>query len=92
MSPSDSPDHPGSILYHSKSSEVPYIFHKPVNGQELFFAVSFSKPVLEVLRGHWIKLIHAGLNSDFSGFQWKNFSTIQRLEIGRQKNVSTVYF
>ena len=24
MSSSDSPDHPGSILYHSKSSEVPY--------------------------------------------------------------------
>ena len=24
MSPSDSPDHPGSILYHSESSEVPY--------------------------------------------------------------------
>ena len=37
MSPSDSPDHPGSILYHSKSSEVPYLFHKPVTGQELFF-------------------------------------------------------
>ena len=24
MSPSDSPDHPGSILYRSESSEVPY--------------------------------------------------------------------
>ena len=24
MSPSKSPDHPGSILYHSESSEVPY--------------------------------------------------------------------
>jgi len=24
MSPSDFPDHPGSILYHSESSEVPY--------------------------------------------------------------------
>ena len=35
MSPSDSPDHPGSMLYHSKSSEVLYST-KPVTGQELF--------------------------------------------------------
>ena len=34
---------PGSILYHSESSEV----HKPVTGQELIFAVSYSKPALE---------------------------------------------
>ena len=45
MSPSDSPDHPGSILYDLESSEVPY-FHKPITGQELFFAVSYSKPAL----------------------------------------------
>ena len=42
MSPSDSPDHPESILYHSESSEVPYVFHKPVTDQELFFAVSLE--------------------------------------------------
>ena len=34
MSPSDSLDHPGSILYHSESLEV--LFHKTVTGQELF--------------------------------------------------------
>ena len=28
MSPSDSPDHPGPILYHSESSEVPYSTNK----------------------------------------------------------------
>ena len=49
MSPSDFPDHPGSIFYHSKSSEVP-IFHKSVTGQELFFAVSYSKPALPYLK------------------------------------------
>ena len=60
MSPSDSPDHPGSILYRSESSEVPYsrtatavlaLFYKPVTGQELFFAVSYSKPALVSLSG-----------------------------------------
>ena len=49
-SQSDSPDHPGSISYHSESSEVPYVFHKPVTGQELFFAVCYSKPAL---REYW---------------------------------------
>ena len=38
MSPSDSSDHPGSISYHSKSSDV--------IGKELFFAVSYRKPAL----------------------------------------------
>ena len=47
MSPSDSPDNPGSILYPSGPSEVPY-FHKPVTGQELFLAVSYSKPALVI--------------------------------------------
>ena len=48
MSPGDSPDLPGAILYHSESSEVP-LFYKPVTDQELFFAVSYSKPALERL-------------------------------------------
>ena len=39
MSPSDFPDHPGSILYRSESSQVP-LFYKTVTGQEPFFAVS----------------------------------------------------
>ena len=41
MNPSDSPDHPASILYHSESS-----VHKPVTSQEPFFAVSYSKSAL----------------------------------------------
>ena len=47
MSPSDSPDHAGSILHHSFF--IGPLFHKPVTiitGQELFFAVSYSKPAL----------------------------------------------
>ena len=51
MSPSDSPDHPGSILYHLESSDVP-LFHKPVTGQDFFFAVSYSKLALvEIFNG-----------------------------------------
>ena len=46
--PSDSPDHPGSILYYSKSSDIPYSQDKPVTGQAPFFAVSYSKPALEI--------------------------------------------
>ena len=46
MSPSDSLDHPGSILYHSAGIFRGPLFHKPVTGQELFFAVSYSKPAL----------------------------------------------
>ena len=43
MSSSDSPDHLGSILYRSESSEVPYFTNQY---QELFFAVTYSKPAL----------------------------------------------
>ena len=44
MSPSDSPDHPGSIfLYHSESSEVPIPQTSDWSGT-FFFAVSYSKP------------------------------------------------
>ena len=42
MSPSDSLDHPGSILYHLEFSET----YKPVTRQELFFTVSYSKSAL----------------------------------------------
>ena len=35
MSPTDFPDHPGSISYNWESSEVP-LFHKPVTGQDFF--------------------------------------------------------
>ena len=45
MSPSESLDHPRSISYHSEYSEGPK-FHKPVTGQKLFFAVTYSKPAL----------------------------------------------
>ena len=44
MSPSDSPDQTGSILYHSKSSEVPY---STSNWSGTFVVVSYSKPALE---------------------------------------------
>ena len=51
MSPSDFPGHLGSILYYSESPEASErspiaLFHKPVTGQELVFAVSYSKPAL----------------------------------------------
>ena len=46
MSPSDSPDHPGSILYHSESSEVP--IPQTSNWSGTFFAVPYSKPALVV--------------------------------------------
>ena len=59
MSPSDSPDHPGSILYHSESSEV----HKPVTGQELFFAVSYTKPALIM---NVLNFMHTYRTSDLS--------------------------
>ena len=42
MSLSYSHDHLGSVWYHSESSEGPY-FSKPVTGQELFLAVSYSR-------------------------------------------------
>jgi hypothetical protein len=42
MSSSDSPDHPGLIF---KIFRGP-LFHKPVTGQELFFAVSYSELAL----------------------------------------------
>ena len=45
MSPSDSPDHLGSILYCSESSKVPYSAQTS-NWPETFFAVSYSKPAL----------------------------------------------
>ena len=48
MSPSDSPDHPGSILYRLESLEAPP-FHKSVTSQELFFSVSYNKPALNNL-------------------------------------------
>ena len=48
MSPSYSPDHLGSILYRSKSSEVPYSTNQYMVRN--FFAVSYSKPALELLR------------------------------------------
>ena len=47
MPPSDSPDHPGSILYRSESSEVPPI-PQTSNWPGTFFAVSYSKPALEI--------------------------------------------
>ena len=46
MNPSDSPDHPGSILYHSESSEVPYSTNCSWSGT--FFAVPYSKPALKM--------------------------------------------
>ena len=49
MSPSYSHDHLGSVWYHSEPSEGPYgLFSKPVTGQELFFAVTYSKLALAV--------------------------------------------
>ena len=42
MSPSDSPNHPFSILYHSESSNLP----QTSNWSGTFFAVSYSKPAL----------------------------------------------
>ena len=45
MSLSYSHDHLGSVWYHSEPSEGP-LFPKPVTGQELFLAVSYSKPAL----------------------------------------------
>ena len=52
MSPSDSADLPGSILYHSESSEVPIPLTS--NWPGTFFAVSYSKPALPTLI--WPKL------------------------------------
>ena len=46
MSSSDSLDYPGSILYRSESSEVPYSTNQYLTGQRLSFAVSYSKPAL----------------------------------------------
>ena len=46
MSPSDSPDHPGLILYLPFRIFRGPLFHKLVTGQEPFFAVSYSKPAL----------------------------------------------
>ena len=46
MSPSDSPNHAGSILYHSGTSEVPYSRTQPLYRSGTFFAVSYSKPAL----------------------------------------------
>ena len=43
MSPSDFPDDPGSILYHSESS-----FYKQLIGQELFFVTSYNKLALHL--------------------------------------------
>ena len=40
--------HIQSVWNHSGPSEVPYSA-KPVTGQELFFAVSYSKPALIIL-------------------------------------------
>ena len=37
------------MWYHSEPSEGRPLFPKPVTGQELFFAVSYSKPALEAL-------------------------------------------
>ena len=48
MSPSDSPDNPGSILYPSGPSEVPYSANKSLV-RNFFFAVSYSKPALAVV-------------------------------------------
>ena len=45
MSLSYSHDHLGSVWYHSEPSEGPNS-PKPVTGQELFFAISYSKPAL----------------------------------------------
>ena len=44
MSPSDSLDHPGPILYHSEPPEPPEVPYS--TNQELFFAVSYSKLAL----------------------------------------------
>ena len=38
--------HLESVWNPSRPSEVPLVLHKPVTGQELFFAVSYSKPPL----------------------------------------------
>ena len=38
--------HIQSVWNHSGPSEVPSLFRKPVAGQELFFAASYSKPAL----------------------------------------------
>ena len=50
MSPSDSPDHPGSILYHC----IQNLQRSPIPQTSnwlgtFFFAVSYSKPALEVI-------------------------------------------
>ena len=38
--------HLESVWNRLGPSEVPYLLHKPVTGQELFFAISYSKPAL----------------------------------------------
>ena len=54
MSPSDSPDHPGSILYYSESSDVPY---STSSWSGTFFAVSYSKSAL-VTFAYCLSLLH----------------------------------
>ena len=67
MSQSDSPDHPGSILYHSGP-----LFHKPVTGQEHIFAVSYIKPALPfVFKNFWSFLIIQQVLMFFNDFYFR---------------------
>ena len=47
MSLSYSHDHLGSVWYHSEPSEGPHSPNQYITGQELFLAVSYSKPALD---------------------------------------------
>ena len=74
MSPSDSPDQPGSTLYHSKTSEVPLFSNQSWSGT--FFAVSYIQQTSSSFKssaraGHFLPFFFSFFNPSYKSFVTK---------------------